>query len=67
MDSSIEFGRTIGIIRRNVVRKVISPDSFIADFNLKGVLKPNPVRGRQLRSTSGVVTVAVLIYQDYYL
>ena len=52
MEGSIEFGRTIGIIRRMSVRKIASPGKFIAIFNLRGILKPNPfMRGRKPRGT----------------
>ncbi len=44
MEGSVEFGRTIGIIRRISVRKIASPGNLIARFNLRGGLKPNPVR-----------------------
>ena len=42
MEGSVEFGRTIGIIRRVSVRKVASPGNLIARLNLRGGLKPNP-------------------------
>lgn len=42
VEGSIEFGRTIGIIRRVFVRRVASPGKLIAIFNLRGGLKPNP-------------------------
>ena len=39
MDSLVEFGRTIGIICRNFVKKVVSPDNLITSFNIRGILK----------------------------